>query len=78
MVSISIFKSSSTQHDVHLVNYGPIYLKIDHKAGYALGRGYLLIDRSLPQGSVVLKVSAKSWLPVKYVFRQFFVSQNEH
>ena len=24
MVSVSSFKSSSIQHDVHLVNYGPI------------------------------------------------------
>ncbi len=24
MVSVASFKSSSTQHDVHLVNYGPI------------------------------------------------------
>ena len=29
---------SSVQHDVHLVNDGPIYFKIDDKAGYALGR----------------------------------------
>ena len=48
MVSISGFKSSSTQHDVHLVNYGPIYFKIDNKAGFALGRGYLVTDGSLP------------------------------
>ena len=52
MVSVSSFKSSSTQHDVHFVNYGPIYFKIDHKAGYALGRGYLVIDRSLPQQTI--------------------------
>ena len=38
MVSITSFKSSSIQHDVHLVNYGPIYSQIDHKAGDALGR----------------------------------------
>ena len=25
------------QHDVNLVNYGPIYLRIDYKAGDALG-----------------------------------------
>ena len=47
MVLISSFKSSSVQHDVNLVNYGPIYFKIDDKAG--LGRGYLLIDRLLPR-----------------------------
>ena len=41
MVSVASFKSSSTQRDVHLVNYDPIYFKIDNKAEYALGRGYL-------------------------------------
>ena len=46
MVLISSFKSSSVQHDVNLVNYGPIYFKINDKATYALGRGYLVIDRS--------------------------------
>ena len=49
MVSIASLKSSSIQHDVHLVNYGPILSQIDHKAGYALGRGYLVFDRSLPR-----------------------------
>ena len=53
MVSVSSFKSSSTQHDVHFVNYGPIYFKIDDKAAYALGRGYLVIDGSLPQQAVM-------------------------
>ena len=28
---------------------GPIQSKIDDKAGYALGRGYLVIDKALPQ-----------------------------
>ena len=37
MVSIASFKSSSTQHDVHFVNYGPIYFKIDDKAGLLQG-----------------------------------------
>ena len=49
MDSNSSFKSSSTQHDVHLINYGPIYFKIDNKAGYDLGQGYLGIDRWLPR-----------------------------
>ena len=31
MILISSFKSSSTQHDVHLVNYGPIQSQTDHK-----------------------------------------------
>ena len=48
MVSIIHFKSSSIQHDVHFVNYGPIYFKIDYKAGYVFGRGYLVIHRLLP------------------------------
>ena len=45
MVSGASSKSSSMQHDVHFVNYGPIYLKIDVEAGYASGRGSLLIDK---------------------------------
>ena len=48
MVSITSFKSCSMQHDVYFVNYGPVYFKIDNKAGYALGRDYLMINRSLP------------------------------
>ena len=49
MVSIVCFKSSSVQHDVNDVNDGPIYFKIDDKAGYAFRQDYLVIDRSLPQ-----------------------------
>ena len=49
MVSNSGFRSSSTQHDVHLVNYRPIYFKIHNKATYALRQGYLVIDRLLLQ-----------------------------
>ena len=52
MVSISCFKSSSIQHHVHFVKYGPIYFKIDDKERYALGRGYLVIDRSLLRRAV--------------------------
>ena len=44
MVSVSSFKSSSIQHDVHFVDYGPSYFKIDDKVGRALGRGYLVIQ----------------------------------
>lgn len=40
MVSTARFKSSS-QHDVRLLNDGPIPSKIDDNAGYALGQGYL-------------------------------------
>ncbi len=42
MVSVASFKSSSTQHDVHLVNYGPVYFKIDHKAENVSGQDYLI------------------------------------
>ena len=34
MVPVSSFKSSSIQHDVHFVNYCPIWSQIDDKAGY--------------------------------------------
>ena len=37
MVSIISLESSSVQHDVHSVNYCPIYFKTDDKAGDALG-----------------------------------------
>ena len=49
MVLVASFKSSSIQNDVHFINYGPIYSKIDDKAEYALGRDYLVIDRLLPR-----------------------------
>ena len=42
MVSVASFTFSSPEQDVHVVNYGPIYFRIDDKAGYALGRGYLV------------------------------------
>ena len=54
MVLISNFKSSSIKHDAHFVNYGPIYCKIDNKAGYALGQRYLVTDMLLPQQAVLL------------------------
>ena len=41
MISITSLKSSLVQHDVHFVNYGT-----DDKAGYVVGRGYLVIDWS--------------------------------
>lgn len=31
------------QQDVNLVNYCPIWSKIDYKTGYAVGRGYLVV-----------------------------------
>ena len=45
MVSIASLKPFS-QHDVHFVNYGAIYFKIDDKAGDALGFGYMLMFQS--------------------------------
>ena len=66
---MSSLKSSSMQHDVHLVNYGPISSQIDHKAGYALGRGYLVIDRSLPRHCPVWELSVFS----SYNFNPFTV-----
>ena len=44
MVSIASFTSSAAQQDVHFVNYGHIYFKIDDKEAYAFGR----IDKLLP------------------------------
>lgn len=43
MVSVASFKSTSTQHNVHFINDGPYLSKMDDKAGYALGHGYLVI-----------------------------------
>ena len=37
IVSITSLKCYLIQHNVHLVNYGPIHFKIDDKAGDALG-----------------------------------------
>ena len=35
-ILFAIFKSSSIQHDVKFVNYGPIYSKIDSKAVHSM------------------------------------------
>lgn len=43
-ISIASLKPSPIQYDDYLVNDGPIQRKIDGKPGYALGRGYLMID----------------------------------
>lgn len=51
MVFIPCFRSSSIQHDVNLVN-GPFMEKVKD-AGDALGREYLVIDRSLPESYTV-------------------------
>ena len=56
MVSFASLKSSSTQQDIHLVDYGPVEIKTQIKALHALGRGYLVIDRSLPQGRLVFRL----------------------
>ena len=61
MVSITSSKSSSIQHDVPFVNYGPVYLKIDNKAAHASERGYLQSDRSLPQRAVMFRSALPSF-----------------
>ena len=86
MVSVDSFNSSSTQHDVHLVNYDLISLKIEDKAEYALGRGYLVIDRLLPQqavisfvqpfGSCSIKRHSRESLPVS-TLSLLFIRQNK-
>ena len=43
MVLIASFKSSATQKDVHVLNYGLVDFKIGDKAGGVLGRGYDVI-----------------------------------
>ena len=45
MVSIASLKPSSMQYDVHLGHFGLPDSICDDKAGYALGRGYVVIDR---------------------------------
>lgn len=37
MVSIANLKYTSIHHDVHLLNYGPIQSKIEHKEEHAFG-----------------------------------------
>lgn len=37
------------KQNIHLVNYDPVYRKIDDKAAYTSGQGYPVIDKSLPQ-----------------------------
>lgn len=59
MVSAANSKRPLIQHDAHFVNYVPIYSKIDNKAGHALGRGYLVINKSLPRRISVTKESCQ-------------------
>ena len=49
MVSIASLKPSSMQYDVHLWNFGLPDFIFDDKAVYALGRGYVVIDRLIAQ-----------------------------
>ena len=49
MVSIASLKPSSMQYDVHLGHFGLPDFIFDDKAGYALGRGYVVIDRLIAQ-----------------------------
>lgn len=48
MVSIASLKSFSMEPDVHYIKYGPLDIETDDKAGCALQRGYLTIDKTLP------------------------------
>ncbi|WP_457816238.1 hypothetical protein, partial [Staphylococcus aureus] len=43
MVSIASLKPSSMQYDVHLGHFGLSDFIFDDKAGYASGRGYVVI-----------------------------------
>lgn len=45
MVLIISVKSSSTRNYVNFVNHGPVLSTIDDKTGYALGHGYVGIDK---------------------------------
>ena len=49
MVSIASLKPSSMQYDVHLWNFALPDFIFDVKAGYALGRGYVVIYRLIAQ-----------------------------
>ena len=42
--------------------YGPIWSKIEQKAGYAVGRAYLVIDGSLPRSVIVSHSAFGSWI----------------
>ena len=64
MLSITSFKLSLIQHDVHFVNEGPIYFKIDNKAAYALGED-LVIDRLLPRRAVMSCSAVQMFIVLK-------------
>ena len=49
MISITSLKPSSMQYDVHLWNFGLPDFIFGNKAGYALARGYVVIDRLIAQ-----------------------------
>ena len=71
MILIASVRSSSIQHDVHLLNYGLIYSKIDNKTGSALGWGYHATDKhnhSVSSGSQSdpISILANSTLSSKY------------
>lgn len=55
MVSVAGFQSSAIQFDVGFVNY-PTESKIEDKAGYTSGRGYLVVKKSLPWNVLVFSV----------------------
>ena len=78
MVSIFSFKSSSIQHDGHLVNYGPIQSKIDNKAAYDLGQGFGIDRLTMSCGVFFNEFTtrhSRSRLPVSYyVYTMIFIS----
>lgn len=47
MVSNASCKPSTTQFDVHFVNYGLIWTEIDYIVGLLWGNGHLVIDKLL-------------------------------
>lgn len=48
MVSNASFKTSSRQHHVNFVMYGPIKGQLEDKEGYTLGRGHLMNQTTHP------------------------------
>lgn len=76
MISITSFKSSSMKHYVHFVNFGPVWSEIHDKAGSALGRGNLEINKSLtsPEGAFPKKLkpaTLRSFFKLYYYCKMF-------
>ena len=67
MVSIASFKSSSIQNDDTFINYGPLYFKIEDKAGYVLG-----LSRQGGLGHVAHPLSLNKLRVIFYLFKHDF------